>query len=419
MRSAPLWPPAREPERSLIRELIAGALAFEAGRDAPQPEWRGQDPERVSAAISAHRLDNVLAEALPRLGAPDAVSQTARDRAETNRLRAMPLLAAVRDLIRALGAANIPALAIKGLALAVQTTGDPLGRGAGDIDLLSAPETLPGALSVLGRLGFCPPGNLPRRLPAHLDSWAGRYAVWGDYEVTLRRGHVHVDLHWAPTDVRSALPAFEHLWDARMEVLLSGQPAPTFGLEHALIHACCHAAKDQWRLIRSLVDIERLARLRKAHAPQSQSQSQSPPSLIRGHPAVHRSALVTHACTGGGASRRLAAEAWGRPEPDSAERALDAGETRHLRRCLTIAERAQSAGDDEMDSAAWYLGLWRQSRMVNRTADDWLRDLAVHLLPPVACFDPRSGAVRTPHAALWQRLRRIAALARPAARRPD
>jgi hypothetical protein len=414
MHSTLLWPPSREPEPGLIRELIAGALELEAGRDAPHPEWRGRNPDRVSAAISAHRLDNVLAGALPRLGAPATVCQTASQRAETNRLRAMPLLAAARDVVRALGDAGIRALVFKGLALAAQTTGDPLGRGVGDLDLLVAPESLPDALAVLGRLGFRPPENMPRRLPAQLDSWAGRYARYGDYEVTLRCGTVYLDLHWAPTDVRSALPTFERLWDARVEVLLSGQLVPTFGLEHALIHACCHAAKDQWRLIRSLVDIERLARLRDSRAADVR-----PTGLIRRHPAVHRSALVTHACTGGDASRRLAAEALGRRMADGAERALDAAEARQLRRCLAIAERAQSASSEDMDSAAWYLGLWRQSRMVNRTADDWLRDLAVHLLPPVACFDPVSGKARTLHAALWQRLRRVAALARPAPRQAD
>jgi len=394
------------PDLAVVRQLVSGALQLEAGETPTVPDWDACELEAVSALIARHRLAISLTNALPRLDAPDTLFTTVNQRAKTEQLLTMPLLAAVREVIEAMQQAGIRCLIFKGIALAMQTTGNPLARGTGDIDVLIAPETLSDGLKVLGKLGFQPPASVPRRLPSALDSWAGRYARWADYEVTIKRGNVFIDLHWAPTDVRSLLPDFDRLWAMREEVVISGSKIPTFAAEHALIHACCHAAKDQWQSLRSLIDIERLARQRELAGPAARLTPRSDGESVHAHPAVLFSALVTHGCISGVASRRLTDETLG------GKTMLSASTMRRQQRCLAAATRAQSVNGLTRDTAAWYLALWRQSRLVSRTTEDRLRDLAMHVLPPVACFDQRTGTTRSFPAAIGQRIRRVLTLAR-------
>lgn len=394
------------PELAAVRQLVNGAMQREAGEAPVVPSWETLDLEAVETVIVRHRLTISLADALPELGAPEALYGRIQERAETQRLLAMPMLAAVREVTTALHDAGIRCMAFKGTALAMQTTGDPLARGTGDVDLLIAPDCLSDALVALASVGFHPVSGIGRHLPADLNSWAGRYARWGDYEVAVQRGRLFIDLHWAPTDVRSLLPDFDRLWTARENLVLSGTTIPTFGVEHALIHACCNAAKDQWLSLRTLVDIERLARLREERQSRSASAARPDDDSINQHPAVLFSALITHHCIGGAASGRLAAEVANGADTQTGRIG------RQLQRCLATANSAQSIGDKVPDTAAWYLGLWRQNRLVARTVDDRLRSLAVHLLPTSTCFDQDTGASFSIPTALWRRLRRVTTLAR-------
>lgn len=97
-------------------------------------------------------------------------------------------------------------------------------------------------------------------LTRRFDSRLWRYARWVSCELPLSRGRFTIDLHWCLSSVRSAVPEFDDLWQRREQVKVSGRLLPTLGLADALDHSCVHSLKDQWRWIRSLVDVDRLAR---------------------------------------------------------------------------------------------------------------------------------------------------------------
>ena len=83
-------------------------------------------------------------------------------------------LAALRD-------ADVRALAFKGVALSAQAYGDFSLRGAGDLDVLVAPEDLERAHGVLRSAGWAPAPGYPTPGP----SWAWRHFVRTGNELLL------------------------------------------------------------------------------------------------------------------------------------------------------------------------------------------------------------------------------------------
>jgi len=55
------------------------------------------------------------------------------------------------------------------------------------------------------------------------------------------------------------MPCFDTLWDRRTTVIVESTTIPTLHRYDALAHSASHAAKDNWRWLRGLVDVHRLA----------------------------------------------------------------------------------------------------------------------------------------------------------------
>ena len=191
---------------------------------------------------------------LHRLELPDAVRAGLRREADNQRAAARPL---VDDLIHAMDAlteSEVPALALKGVALAAQAWGDPLSRGYGDIDLLVPPVDVPHALAALQRSGWSISGSYPR--PD--QGWAWRHFLSVDMEMTLTRGYTALDLHWHAQLARSTFPAFDELWERRAFVEVGKREVATLSLYDALTHSAGHSARDHWRWLRGVADVHRL-----------------------------------------------------------------------------------------------------------------------------------------------------------------
>lgn len=238
-----------------VRAAVRSALLIEGGQVA---RWRWSDRVSYDAfldQVARHRVAPVLAPAAERLGLPAEISAAVTGLHNHDRLRAMTGLRAVAEVHGQL--TGIRTLVLKGAPLAVQTIGDPIGRGAGDIDLLVDPVDLVSAVEALTAHGWT-----PRQEYAVAErSWAWRHQVAVSDELVLDGPSGSVDLHWRLDPVPDVLPRFDVLWRRRAMIDLGPVNVATPSVADNFMHALRHAAKDDWDSLRSLVDIHRLARL--------------------------------------------------------------------------------------------------------------------------------------------------------------
>jgi hypothetical protein len=341
------------------------------------------------AEISRQRLAAVLAPDLPRLSAEPALAPLAGGLRRLHQQDTRAALALQHLTLRVLPLftqAGLPVLVLKGIPLALQTTGNAAARGRGDLDLLVPPHELPAAVALLEAHGFSRPYG---KFPLNLDSFWGRYSRWAGYELPLCRhglaGGEWIDLHWHLAPVRRPLPSFAELWRRRAQLQLQGHPLPTLGLADALLFAAVHAAKDDWHSLRHLVDLHRLAsRLPVAHH-----------AALRRERLVRLSAAVAHAATGGPELLAL-----GRPGPPG------------LRSALALSQRAQALpAPPQLPPGPWSLRSWL-AQLARRAAlspdpGDWLRVLLSFTLLPAAFNDPITGKDRGLGGMLLARWRRL------------
>lgn len=239
---------------SQVRRAVRSALRVEAGGEA-RWEWTHTVPtDDFVDAVARHRVAALLAAARGPLALPDEVGDALERLAARSRLDAMASLRQVQVVSDLL--AGLDHLLLKGVPLALRTTGDPLGRGPGDVDVLIRPGQLDEALDRLLAAGWhCRDGYTVDRA-----TWAWRYQRWSSYEVALEGASGDVDLHWRLDPTHGGLPGFDSLWLRREEVTAGGTTVTAPGPADTVAHVLRHAAKDGWNSLRGLVDVHRLAR---------------------------------------------------------------------------------------------------------------------------------------------------------------
>lgn len=260
-----------EPTRAATGRVQALARAALALEDAGPPGGRPAsvrapgappvDPADFFAAAARHRVTELLhthGEALDlrvEFG-PGLLDALAAVHAEDRRRVAVQLLEIGR-LLDLFARAEVPVLVLKGPALAVQSAGNVTARGYGDIDLFVAPESVEAVHLLLAEQGW-----QPRRFgSAAPGSWAWRHLISTFNEVAFDGPASTVDLHWRLDPSPDLLPDFAASWDRRVVVETGVVDVPTLDAATAFLHTCQHAAKDDWRWLRSLVDAHRLTRL--------------------------------------------------------------------------------------------------------------------------------------------------------------
>jgi hypothetical protein len=251
-----------------VQQLAAAALRLEAGEElgpVADPGRRGpfvgvSGDDLVAAAVR-HRVTDLLHGQAPGLGLEGTfgeatVARLAGAHADVVRRVAVQLLEA-RRVLEVLDGRGVPALVLKGPALAVQTAGTSTARGFGDIDIFVAPSSVELAFRVLAEHGWA-----PRTFgSASPGTWAWRHLVRTFNEIAFDGRASSVDLHWRLDPSPGALPDFDEAWARRDLVPVDGVVTlPTLSPADAFEHSCWHAAKDEWRWLRSLVDVHRLAR---------------------------------------------------------------------------------------------------------------------------------------------------------------
>ncbi|WP_439937235.1 nucleotidyltransferase family protein [Nocardia sp. N13] len=212
-----------------------------------------RDPHFVAAA-KQHHVVSYLDRHAARLALPPGLA-AAISVSAAQRVAAVEILSTeLAHATRALEGADIRVLVFKGMALASQAHGDIAARGAGDLDLLVAPEDLEKAHGVLTSTRWTHDPHYPHPGP----TWAWRHMKRTGYEITLY-GRSTIDLHWRLTPSAGTFPPFDILWERRAAIRVADREVHTLSPYDALAHSASHAAKDEWRWMRSLVDVHVLA----------------------------------------------------------------------------------------------------------------------------------------------------------------
>jgi hypothetical protein len=253
-------PPPRAGGRALLwalayavaHDLDPVATAALAACHAPA----ATDWPAFSRLARTHRCETIayrlltLPEVRAACAPPDGVIAGLRQRYSSAFVRLAMEPAFVVGTIDALAAVGVPALAVKGLAVAAWLYPDPVLREHLDVDLL-APAAAAGAVGrVLGDLGYAPapqPPLFPGEQPATVD---------------YRRadGGWHIDvtydplrLFWLPADGGAAL--FERWWARRQLVAVGGHELPTLGPADQFAHLARHLQFHDYFRVNSFLDL--------------------------------------------------------------------------------------------------------------------------------------------------------------------
>jgi len=198
----------------------------------------------VSARLRAIGAPAVPAEILDRLGHYFA------DHTRGNKRLAEETL----GLLGALQTEAIPALALKGPALAVAVYGDLALRAFVDLDFLIRRGDALRAKAIMLQLGY--------RLLTPVDDtgWPGGGATYS-FDFAHPNKPWSVELHWRLSQIHMLDPLSFEQWRGRQRrVALEGRPVPTLTAEDTLVALCVHGDYHYWAVLKWICDVAELLR---------------------------------------------------------------------------------------------------------------------------------------------------------------
>jgi Uncharacterised nucleotidyltransferase len=162
------------------------------------------------------------------------------------RASALQLAGVAGRICRQLQSEDIPAMLLRGPAMAEAYFPDTMLRYCRDVDIIVHPEDMERAESVVHQLGFQPLENR--------DYWLKKG------ELPMTDGRVVVELHWEVYPALTPMPVPEaEVWNRTSTVLLDDVPVVMAAPEHLLLSSCVHMACEHWmdRMVR-LIDIRQI-----------------------------------------------------------------------------------------------------------------------------------------------------------------
>ena len=242
------------PEDELLLLLARGSLTPELQERALhlmslEPSWPS-----ILSRPQTYRILPLLNRHLQTLGFPGVPPQTRTKLEEVCREIAVYNALAARELpelLRLLSAARIPAIPLKGVALAESLYGDLTVRISEDIDILVPRAMVLRAIDVISTRGY----------RAESARWSEKQLLnsFIEYSFVRRDGpyYYELDLHWG---VLWWLPldkgAVDDLWSEARPGVVLGAPAYTLSPEWEFLFLAAHAARDCWQGLNWLADIQ-------------------------------------------------------------------------------------------------------------------------------------------------------------------
>jgi hypothetical protein len=237
----------------LARWTFTGEMQDRARRLlAEAPAW----PKLLDTART-HGVVPLLCRNLERLGldAPPPVLEDLRAAYRRIAVHNTLLAHELTQVLSALRVAGIPAIPVKGVALAASLYRDLTARVCSDLDVLVPRAQAKPALEVLSKAGY--------RATTGGDGRGRDLLLRHDIEYPLRRSsrgiEYAVDLHWGIAWGGSADErATRELWTAARDAWFQGVRTLALSPEWEVLFLALHAARHQWRGLKWLVDIHEL-----------------------------------------------------------------------------------------------------------------------------------------------------------------
>ena len=214
-------------------------------RRAPRADVRGWGGQRWGQTLNFadwHRLSPALfCRLASNPAAPPAVLSALERAYLANAARCLFVRSATHRVLEALGAADVPAMLLKGAALVATVYPDPAQREMLDIDLLVPDDRLAVANRALAELGFLPlaPAREASDAPAAI-----RVAPHHDEALVGAERVVAVELHRHVT-IAGEGDGFDisGFWERARTVPQTGQLVPC--AEDLLLHVCFHFTRNR------------------------------------------------------------------------------------------------------------------------------------------------------------------------------
>jgi hypothetical protein len=154
-------------------------------------------------------------------------------------------------LLHRLGDAGIPAMPLKGVALANSLFEDSASRACTDIDLLVPPSEVGHTLEIIRAAGYS--DVFSEDFFRQLDLRHGRHY---SFERKFSGYSSLIELHWQVVQHSSRdAAAVTDLWYEARRSNFFGAPARQLSPEWQFLYLCIHAADHQWRGLKWLVDV--------------------------------------------------------------------------------------------------------------------------------------------------------------------
>ena len=229
----------------LIAVLADRAVATEALTEA---DW-----DRLIALARLHTVAPVLYLRLKKRGItpPPAMAEQLRRIYLASAVRNTELFHELGHILRALQAAHIPVIPLKGACLAEAVYGNIALRSMGDVDLLVKSNDLAQALDVLRALGYVSeyPFEIEteRRIVHHMPRIS-------------KPGGLIVEMHWTivhPRNVCFGDNDLDPIWSRAHPVKIAGVQVLMLSPTDLLLHQCLHPVQHRFNSagLRNYVDI--------------------------------------------------------------------------------------------------------------------------------------------------------------------
>jgi hypothetical protein len=214
-------------------------IALLAARDVATETLNEAEWECLIALAQRHNVAPVLYARLKKRGItlPPAIAEQLRQNYLVSATRNLHLFQELGKILRALQAADIPVIPLKGACLAEAVYGNIALRPMGDVDLLVKPDDLAKALAVLCTLGYVAAN------PFEIESVR---QVSNHMPPLSKRGGVTLEIHWTIVNPRNNVHFddndLDQVWSRAMPVKIGGGQVLMLSPMDLLWHLCLHAS---------------------------------------------------------------------------------------------------------------------------------------------------------------------------------
>jgi hypothetical protein len=213
----------------------------------------GVDWARFLRVLTRQRVTGLAREALRSAGVvpPPEIEQRLAASAKPGAVRGLALAAEALRLSRLLGAEGVPALFIKGAALAQLAYGSQVLKSARDVDLLVSPQDASRAVDLLRREGYVAVAPAGELTPAQMRLL---FELHKDLEFVHSSRGLNLELHWRLIDNPTLLRGIGVGSPAQDVPVLDGT-LRTLGDAQLFAYLAVHGASHCWFRLKWLADL--------------------------------------------------------------------------------------------------------------------------------------------------------------------